>query len=67
MSGGYQKKDIFARFKSIREKQNLASAFGIQKENWGNHAFFRDNQALIWIKSAIFCLVFLLLFRIIVA
>ena len=25
----------FARFKTILRKQNLASAFGIQKENWG--------------------------------
>ena len=27
--------DIFARFKTMRRKQNLASAFGISKENWG--------------------------------
>ena len=25
----------FARFKTMRRKQHLASAFGIQKENWG--------------------------------
>ena len=25
----------FARFKTMRRKQNLASAFIIQKENWG--------------------------------
>ena len=25
----------FARFKAVRGKQKLASAFGIQKENWG--------------------------------
>ena len=31
----------------MRRKQNLESAFGIQKENWGNHAFFRDNKASI--------------------
>ena len=36
------------QFKTIRGKQNLASAFGIQKENWGNHAFFRDSKASIW-------------------
>ena len=28
-------KDIFARFKTMRRKQNLASTSGIQKENWG--------------------------------
>ena len=26
---------FFARFKTMRRKQNLASALGIQKENWG--------------------------------
>ena len=26
--------DIFARFIAMRRKQNLASAFGIQEENW---------------------------------
>ena len=26
-------------------KQNLASAFGIQKEIGGNHAFFREKKA----------------------
>ena len=26
--------DIFARFKTMRRKQNLATALGIQKENW---------------------------------
>ena len=35
----------------MRRKQNLASAFGIQKENWGSHAFFRDNKASIWKKK----------------
>ena len=40
----------------MRRKQNLANDFGIQKENWeggggGNHAFFRDNKASIWIKA----------------
>ena len=28
------KRDIFARVKTMRRRQNLASAFGIQKENW---------------------------------
>ena len=35
MGGAYQKRDIFGRFKTMRRKQNLASALGIQKENWG--------------------------------
>ena len=34
MSGGYLHRDIFAQFKTIQGKQNLANAFGIQKENW---------------------------------
>ena len=33
----------FARFKTMLRKQNLARDLGIQKENWGTHAFFRDN------------------------
>ena len=28
-------RDIFSRFKTIRRKQNLSSALGIPKENWG--------------------------------
>ena len=28
-------RDIFARLKTMRKKQNLASALGIQKEKWG--------------------------------
>ena len=44
MGGAYQYMDtVFARFKTIRRKQNLASALGFPKENWGNHALFRDN------------------------
>ena len=36
-------KVAFARFMTIKEKQILARAVGIiQKENWDNHAFFRD-------------------------
>ena len=57
MGGAYQYRDIFVRFKTIQEKWNLASVLGIQKENWGNHAFFRD-------KKAITLLCILLLFRI---
>ena len=42
MGGAYLYKDIFARFKTtgMWRKQDLPSAFDIQKENWGNHAFF---------------------------
>ena len=47
MGGAYQYRDIFVRFKTIRRKQNLASALGIPKEIGGNHAFFRDNKASI--------------------
>ena len=37
---------------TMRRKQNLASALGIQKENWGNpDAFFRDKKASIWRKT----------------
>ena len=31
------------RFKTMRRKQNLASALGIQMKIGGNHAFFIDN------------------------
>ena len=34
-------KGYFARFKTIRRKQNLASAFGIQKENWRQPCIFQ--------------------------
>ena len=33
----------FARFKTIRRKHDLASAFGISNKIGGSHAFFRDN------------------------
>ena len=33
--GWCQYRDIFARFKTMRRKQNLASALGIQKEKGG--------------------------------
>ena len=35
----------------MRRKQNLANALGIQEKIEGNHAFFRDNEALIWKKK----------------
>ena len=34
---------FFAWFMTMREKKILARAMEIQKENGGNHAFFRDN------------------------
>ena len=33
IGGAYLFRDIFARFKTMQKKQNLASALGIQKEN----------------------------------
>ena len=30
-------------FMTMQRKKILARAVEIQKENWGNHAFFRDN------------------------
>ena len=42
----------------MRRKQKLASDFGIHKENWGNHAFFRENKALIWTKAPYIALYF---------
>ena len=34
----------------MRENQILVRASGIQDENCGNHAFFRDNKATIFLK-----------------
>ena len=47
------------RFKTMHRKQNLASAFGVQKENLGNHAFFRDKKASIWRKTPYIALYFI--------
>ena len=44
---------IFAWFTTIWKNQILARAIRIQKENGGNHAFFRDNWAYIWKEIAI--------------
>ena len=30
---------ILAQFMTVRKKQILASVSGMQKQNWGNHAF----------------------------
>ena len=51
MGGAYLYRIIFSWFKTMRGEQNLASALGIQKQNWGNHAFFRYNEASIWEKK----------------
>ena len=45
-------------FCEVRRKQNLAIALGIQKENWGNHAFFRDNLCSVWEKVPYIALYF---------
>ena len=34
---------VFCMVITMCEKQILARAVEIQKDNWGNHAFFRDN------------------------
>ena len=49
--GAYQYRDIFARFKTMQGKQNLASALVSKKKIGGNQAFFGDNKALIWKKT----------------
>ena len=48
MGGAYYSRDIFAQFKTMRRKQNIASALGIHKKIGGNHAFFRDTKASIY-------------------
>ena len=42
-------RDISVRFKTMRKKQNLASALQLvfKKKIGGNHAFVRDNKASI--------------------
>ena len=35
IGSAYSYRDISARFKTMRRKQNSASALGIQKETWG--------------------------------
>ena len=36
----------------MREKQILAGAVGIKKENWGKHASFRDKYEQLFEKAA---------------
>ena len=52
----------------MRRKQKLALPcdFGIQKENWGNYAFLRDNKASNGQKTPYIALYFTV-FRMIVA
>ena len=38
--------------------ENLASALGIQKENWGNQLFYIDNRASMWKKISYIALYF---------
>ena len=40
------KRIFFARFKTMRSKQNLASAFGIQRRNFGVTMHFSDKIKL---------------------
>ena len=42
VGGAYSYRNICARFKTMRRKQNLASALGIQKENWGVTTHFSE-------------------------
>ena len=52
MGGAYLNKGIFLHgFKLCRESRTAASDFGIHKENWGNHAFFKDNIKLQFEKK----------------
>ena len=41
-------KGYFARFKTMRRKQNLASLLESKMKIGGNHAFFRDDKASIY-------------------
>ena len=43
MGGAYYYRDIFARFITMRRKQNLTSGLVSKEKTVGNHAFFRDN------------------------
>ena len=67
MGGAYYYRDIFAHFKTMRRKQNLASDFGFQKENWGEIMHFSEIIKLQFGKKRPTLLCILLLFRIIVA
>ena len=60
--------DIFACFKTMRRKQNLASDFGIQRENWGRVTMhFSEIINLKFGKKRYTLLCILLLFRKMVA
>ena len=45
-------------------KNTLSQAFGIQKENWGNHIFVRDNQAST-LKNAVYIIMYFIFYLII--
>ena len=67
MGGAYLFRDIFVQFKTIRRKQNLTTALGIQMKIGGNLAFFRDNKASICKKKRHALLCILQLLRITIA
>ena len=47
------------RLKTLRRKQNVASALGIQKRKLGgNYAYFKDNKASISGKRGIHSFIF---------
>ena len=59
---------IFLRgLKLCRKSRTLQVLLVSRKKIWGNYAFFRDNKASIWKKTAIHCFVFYCFFTIIVA
>ena len=58
---------IFARFKTIRGKQNLTSTFGIQNRKLGITMHFSEIVKLQFGKKGHTLLCILLLFRIIIA
>ena len=63
MGGAYQYRNIFARFQTMQRKQTLASAFGIQKENWGTMHFselqFRKKTPYIALYFTAFQIIFI--------
>ena len=62
MGGGYQYRDIFARFLrglKLFGQSGTEQVLLVSKKKIGdNDAFFRDNKASIWEKNAIHCFVF---------
>ena len=62
MGGAYYYRVFFAHFKTMRRKQNLASDFGFQKENWGEIMHFSEIIKLQFGKERPTLLCILLLF-----